>query len=110
VASAVIAGAFFATLAVAPGDSAAAASPQMSVGKIGPGYARMRPIELGKPDKVAYSTPYYPHAKTLRAARAKQQHAAPIVVAEFPAAATAPTKIAAADRSFYSLADIHRVY
>jgi len=110
VAIVVVAGAFFATLALTPGESYAAASPQTSVEKIGPGYARMRPINLGKPAKIAYSTPYYPPLKTPRAASTKRRRAVPIVLAESPVATTAPTMIAVADRSPCSLSDIHRVY
>jgi hypothetical protein len=110
VASVVIAGAFFATLALTPGESSAAARPQTSVEKIGPGYARMKPINLGKPDKIANSTPYYPHLKTSRAASIKRKRAVPIVLAESPAATTAAAMIAVADGSHYSVSDTHRVY
>lgn len=107
-------GAFLTTLAVvpslAPGEAAAAASPQLPVGKIGPGYARMRPIDLGKPEKVAYSTPYYPHAAVPRTVRANK-HAAPTIIAAPSSSITAPPiRITAADQSSNSLPDIHRVY
>jgi len=100
---------FFATLALVPGESAGAAAPLMSAGKIGPGIARMRPIDLGKPEKVAYSNPYYLRVNAPRTTKVKKQ-SPPMIVAEPPWAATAPTKVAAAYRSSYSAADIHRVY
>jgi hypothetical protein len=112
VAVSVTGGAFLATLALMPsalpGESAAAASPQVSVRKIGPGYGRMPAIDLGKPDKVAYSTPYHPHATIPRTVRANKR-AAPTIIAE-SAANISPIKVAAAFQSFYSAPDIHRVY
>jgi hypothetical protein len=47
---AVIGAPFCAAWMVVPSEGA----PQ----KIGPGYARMQPIDLGKPERVTYSTPY----------------------------------------------------
>ena len=43
-------GAFVAALMVMPSEGA--------VEKIGPGYARMQPIDEGKAEKVTYSVPY----------------------------------------------------
>jgi hypothetical protein len=108
-------GAFFTTLALVPGASAhgeraAVANPQMPGRKIGPGYARMRPIDLGKPEKVVYSSSYRPHVMAPMSARAKK-HTAPTITAECSAPTTAPPiKIAAAVQSSYSLADIHSIY
>src|SRR2546423_4754926 len=77
VAVSVVGGAFFATLALTTVENASA-SARVSVGKIGPGYARMQPADFGKPEKVAYSTPYHPHVAP-RGSRIDQP--APSVVA-----------------------------
>jgi hypothetical protein len=115
VAISVTGGACFTILAPVPGalttgESARAVGHQNSVRKIGLGYARLLPIERGKPQKVAYSTPYYRHVAAPRAATAKQHPAPTTIIAESSAATTPPTKIAAAGQSSDSLTDIHRVY
>ena len=107
VAVSVIGVAFFATMALMPVESAVAAGPQVPVGKIGPGYARMQPVDFGKPEKVAYSTPYYPRVVSPRMPTLAKP--APSNIA---ALVTAPPKtiIAEAVQSSYSRPDVHRVY
>ena len=58
--TAVVVMAFSATIALTA-EMASAVPHQPSAGKIGPGYARMQPINFGKPEKVVESTPYRPH-------------------------------------------------
>src|SRR6185503_5114694 len=53
-------------------ENASAVSPRASGDKIGPGYARMQPINLGKPEKVVEWTPYRPHTAKPGVSRHKQ--------------------------------------
>jgi hypothetical protein len=102
VAVSVVTAAFVATMALTHGKSASAATVQASVGKIGPGYGRMQPLDLGKPDKVAYATPHYPHGAAPAVLRARQP--GPIArPSPLP-----PTMVAEAAQS--RSPDVHRVY
>jgi hypothetical protein len=102
VAVSVVAGAFGATMALTQGKSASAAIVQASVGKIGPGYGRMQPLDLGKPDKVTDATPYYPHGAAPAVLRTRQP--GPIArPSPLP-----PTMVAEAAQS--RSPDVHRVY
>jgi hypothetical protein len=105
VAVSVVGGAFSATMALTTSENASA-SARLPAGKIGPGYARMPPADFGKPEKVAYSTPYHPHAEP-RGPRIDEP--APSVIAA-PAALAPPMVIARAEQSIYRRPDIHRVY
>jgi hypothetical protein len=78
------------------------------VGKIGPGYARMQPVDLGKPDKIAYSTPYHSRVATPPVSRTNQP--APSMIAAPVKTPAPPMMIAEAPQSRYSRPDIHRVY
>jgi hypothetical protein len=104
VAVSVISGAFIATMALTHGEGASATGPQVSVGKIGPGYARMQPVNLGKPEKIVASTPYDPHRSTPTLSRVKQtaQRAIPAPPA------LPPIMIAESAKS--GPPDIHRIY
>ena len=102
----VVGGAFSATIAL----TAAYASgepPQVSVGKIGPGYARRQPVNLGKPEKVAESTPYRPHTAKSGASRDKQLR--PIIAAR-QSTTEPPMKIAEAAQSTYRRPDFQRIH
>ena len=99
--------AFFAAMALVPDKSAEAASAQASVQKIGPGYARMQPVDLGKPEKIAYSTPYYPRVAIPSASRSMEP--APSTVAA-PLIQAPSQPVAAAARTAFSRPDIHRAY
>src|SRR5690242_19710508 len=57
------------TIALTAGDVSTAPP---SSGKTGPGYARMQPINLGKPEKAVESMPYRPHTDRPRVSRHKQ--------------------------------------
>jgi len=107
---AVVGGAFFATMTLMPEAGAPNANALAAVHKIGPGYARMKPMDLGKPEKVVYSTPYYPHVVRPNVARAKRP--ARTLAAPSAVATVAPPMIitAAVVQSSYDLPDIHRVY
>jgi hypothetical protein len=78
-----------------------------AVRKIGPGYARMQPINLGRPEKIAYSTPYYMRVAAPLASRAN--HLAPSNIATLTTASSLVI-VAEAVPSSYSRPDIHRVY
>ena len=104
VAVSVVGGAFSATMALTTAETTAVE--RRPAGKIGPGYARIPPADLGKPEKVAYSTPYYPHPAQ-REPRPSQPTPLMIVV---PATLAPPMVIAQADRSTDSRPDIHRAY
>jgi hypothetical protein len=104
VAVSVVGGAFSATMALTTAETTAVA--RRPAGKIGPGYARIPLADLGKPEKVAYSTPYYPHPAP-REPRPSQPTPLMIVV---PATLAPPMVIAQADRSTDSRPDIHRGY
>jgi hypothetical protein len=101
VAVSVVGGAFSATMALTTTETTAVA--RRPAEKIGPGYARIPPADLGKPEKVAYSTSYYPP----REPRPSQPTPLMIVV---PATLAPPMVIAQADRSTDSRPDIHRAY
>jgi len=107
VAVSVIGGAFFTTMALMPVESALAVSPQVSIGKIGPGYARMQPVNFGKPEKLTYSTPYYPHVAP-RVSGINQR--TPSIIVALVATSAAPMAIAGAARSTYNQPDVHRIY
>jgi hypothetical protein len=106
----IVGGALFITMALSPSDSALAASPEVSVKKIGPGYARMQPADFGKPEKLAYSPPYHPN--TARPAESKVRRPAPAALAAIAPVPAAPIAqpISVAARSGYSAPDIHRIY
>ena len=108
-AASVVGGAFFVTMALTTVEYAAA-SARVSVGKIGPkigpGYARIPPADFGKPDKVAYSTPYHPHVAPRES---RTNRPAPSMIA-VPATPAPPMVIARADQSADSRPDIHRIY
>ena len=107
---AVVGGAFSATMALMPGESAAATARPATAGKIGPGYARMQPADRGKPEKVVYSTPYYPHVATPSVSRSMKQHA-PAIIATAPVVANTPPLVVTAIQSSYNSPDLHhRVY
>jgi hypothetical protein len=95
----VIGGAFVGTIALTPIEA---------VTKIGPGYARMQPVYLGKPEKVADSPPYYPRVAMPRVSRISER--APSSGAAKPATPAAPVIIVEATQSAYSRPDIHRIY
>src|SRR5215204_5232873 len=103
---AVVGGAYSATIALTA-ENASAAVPQVSAGKIGPGYGRRPPVNLGKPEKVVDSTPYRPHTAKPGMSRHKQLR--PIIAAR-PATAGPPMKIAEAAKSTYSRSDIQRFH
>ena len=104
--AAVVGGALSATIALTA-ENASAVAPQVSAGKIGPGYARRPPVNLGKPEKVVESTPYRPHAAKPGVSGHKQLR--PIIAAR-PATAGPPMKIAEVAQSTYSRPDIQRFY
>lgn len=104
-AASVVGGAFSATMALTTAENTSAGS-RPPAGKIGPGYARIPPADFGKPDKVAYSAPYYPHAAP-RESRTNQPAPSMIVA---PATPAPPMVIARWDRSTDSRPDIHRAY
>ena len=99
-----LSGAFVATMALTSGESASAATNQVRVGKIGPGYGRMQPLDLGKPEKVAYPTPYYPHVTAPTVLRTRQP-APSAIVSPLP---SPPMVIADVAQS--RAPDIHRIY
>ena len=104
---ALVAGAaFFATMALAP-ETVSATTPQVAAGKIGPGYGRRPPVNLGKPEKVVDSTPYRPHTAPPGVLRHKQS--SPMIAAR-SATAGPPMKIADVAQSTYSRPDIQRVH
>jgi hypothetical protein len=103
VAVTVVGGAFFTTMALTTVENASA-SAHPPAGKIGPGYARMQPADFGKPEKVAYSTPYRPHV-ALKGPRTSPP--APSMIAALTATPAAPMVIA---RAADSRPDIHRAY
>jgi hypothetical protein len=103
---ALAAGAFAATMALPP-ENVSAMAVQDHAGKIGPGYGRRPPINLGKPEKVVDSTPYLSQVTKPGMSRHKQPR--PIVAAR-PAAAGPPMKIAEVAQSTYSRPDIRRFY
>ena len=102
----VVGGAFSATMALTTAENASA-SARVSVGKIGPGYARMPPADFGKPDKVAYSPPYRPQVAP-RGSRINQP--APSTIAALTTTPATPMVIARATQSADSRPDIHRAY
>ena len=75
-------------------------------GKIGPGYARMQPIDMGKPDKVVSIPPYSIPVKT-RVAAAKRTPAKSI---ESLIAESAPPLVVAVAPPSYFRPDAHRIY
>jgi hypothetical protein len=87
--AAVVVVAFSATIALTAENASAVA--QASAGKIGPGYGRRPPINLGKPDKVVDSTPYRPHAAKPDVTRHNERR--PIIAAR-SATTGSPMKIA----------------
>jgi len=103
---ALVAGAFSATMALAP-ENVSATTPQITADKIGPGYGRRPPVNLGKPEKVVDSTPYRPRAAKPAVSRHKQSR--PIVAAR-PATARPPMKIAEAGPSAYGRPAIQRFH
>jgi hypothetical protein len=103
---AVVAGAFAATM-VLTAQNALAVDSQVSAGKIGPGYARRPPLNLGKPERVVYLTPHRLHAAKTGASRHKQIR--PIIAAR-SATAGPPMKIADVAQSTYSRPDIQRFH
>ena len=104
---ALVAGAaFFVTMALAP-ETVSAATPQVAAAKIGPGYGRRPPVNLGKPEKIVDSTPYRPRVAKPGVSRLKQSR--PVVAAR-PATAGPPMKIAEAARSAYGRPDIQRFH
>jgi hypothetical protein len=96
VAIAVVGAAFCATLMVMPSEG--------TVEKIGPGSARMQPINEGKPERVAYSVPYVIPARS-QAAKAKPVR----IIAEPVVAQLAPPLVIATVQPSYGR-DRHRVY
>src|SRR4029079_6310370 len=96
VAVAIVGATFCATLMLMPNEGA--------LEKIGPGYSRMQPINLGKPERVYYSTTYSipvrPPAPTAKPVR---------VITEPVVAQLASPFIIATSQPSYSR-DIHRVY
>jgi hypothetical protein len=102
VAATVLGGAFAAAMALTSDN--ASSGPSRLGGKIGPGYARMPAADFGKPEKVAYSSPYYPHAQP-RGPRTHEPAAS--VIAAFTAP---PLAIGQAEPSAYRRPDIHRFY
>jgi hypothetical protein len=98
--------AFSATMALTPEIVSARTEP-VAAGKIGPGYGRRPPINLGKPEKVVDSTPYRLRVAKRGVSRHKQPR--PVVAAR-PAAAGPPMKIAEVAQSTYSRPDIQRLY
>jgi hypothetical protein len=96
---AVLGAAFCAALVVIPGEAA--------IQKIGPGNARMQPINYGKAEKAAYSVPYSIPAHSQTKAKPVRVVADP-VLAEFFGASSPLTVAAAAQPSFSG--DIHRIY
>lgn len=110
VAASVVGGAFSATMALTSAENASAGArlPAGKIGpKIGPGYARMPPADFGKPEKVAYSTSYYPHAEP-RGPRTNEP--APSGIAALVTAPAPSMVIARAEQSTYRRPDIHRIY
>jgi hypothetical protein len=106
VAVSVVGGAFSATMVLTSADNVSAGA-RRPAGKIGPGYARMLPPDFGKPEKVAYSTPY--HARVApRGSRTRQPAPAMIAVLTRPPAT--PMVIARAAPSADSRPDIHRAF
>jgi len=106
VAVSVVGGAFSATMALTIPESASA-SARPPAGKIGPGYGRMPPADFGKPEKVAYSTPYRPHVALNRP---RTHQPAPSMIAELTTTPAPPMVIARAEQSTDSRPDIHRIY
>jgi hypothetical protein len=98
---ALVAGTFSATLALTPEN--AVMTPQVEAGKIGPGYGRRPPVNLGKPEKIIESTPYRPHVAKPRVSGYKQSRQ---IVAARPATAGPPVKIVEAAPSAYGRPDI----
>jgi hypothetical protein len=121
----IIGAALFITIALPSSEHAWATSADVPpVKKIGPGYARMQPVDHGKPEKVVYSPPYYPHTATPPASTTRRPappvrtaiapaNAAPIMKAPVmiaPATIAAPMAIAGAVRPRYTRPDIHQIY
>lgn len=110
----IIGGAFAATTVLSSSNPVLAASADTPAKKIGPGYARMQPVDLGKPEKIAYSPPHDPHSATPPALSPRRPPPAvraaitPIMVA--PVSIAAPLTIAEAVRPAYTPPDIHRIY
>jgi hypothetical protein len=104
--AAIIGGAFFATVALTV-EIASAVPPQVSAGKIGPGYGRRPPVNLGKPEKFVESTPYRPHAAKPGLSRHKPLR--PVIAAR-SATAGPPMKIAEVVQSTYSRPDVQRFH
>ena len=101
---ATVVGAFCVAAAFMPTQSAAST---IGLGdKIGPGYARMQPPNMGKPEKVRYWTPYYPHTATLTLSRTKKPKAS-TAPALLP---STPMVIAARAQSSFSHPEIGRIY
>jgi len=71
VVAAVVGGAYSASIALTA-ESASGVAPQASVEKIGPGYARLPPVDFGKPAKVVDSTPRGSQMTKPAVARPKQ--------------------------------------
>jgi hypothetical protein len=104
--AAVVGAALSATIALTA-ENASAVAPQVSAGKIGPGYARRPPVNLGKPEKVVESTPYRPHTAKPGVSGHKQLR--PIIAAR-PATAGPPMKIAEVAQSASSRPAIQRFH
>ena len=75
-----------------------------AVTKIGPGYARMQPINEGKPEKVLYTTPYTIPARVV----AKAKHAPSSIEALIPQLAPS-VRVAEAEAPRFTH-DFHRIY
>src|SRR5689334_8028217 len=99
-------GAFSATMALTP-ENVSAMAVRDDSGKIGPGYGRRPPVNLGKPEKVVESTPYRSRVAKRGVSRHKQPRS---IVAARPATAGAPMKIADVAQSTYSRPHIQRFY
>ena len=92
-----------ATLALSPNQRESES--KVPVAKIGPGYARMQPIDEGKPEKVLYTKPY---SIPVRAHVVASKRAAPSI--ETLIAQTAPPVYVAVVQPSYSAPDFHRIY
>jgi hypothetical protein len=93
IAIAVVGAMFCGALMVLPSEGAAQ--------KIGPGYGRMQPIDLGKPERVTYSAPY--SIPTRSQAKPVRAVAEPAGVKQLAAL------VIATSQPLYSR-DTHRVY
>jgi hypothetical protein len=106
---AAVVGSFAVALTVLPAPDEAKASAHAKA-KIGPGYATMRPIDLGKPDKPVYTVHAVPRsaAKVRVAATAVTQPSASI--AALPLSVKFAPLVIAAGYPSTGAHDIHRIY